>query len=51
MSSDEITLEIEGTSVKCKKDELASNSDYFKAMFEGNFVEKNKNIVQLKVNA
>ncbi|CAG9856706.1 unnamed protein product [Phyllotreta striolata] len=46
--SDDITLEIEGTFIKCNKNDLMSNSDYFKVMFEGDFVEKSKNTIQLQ---
>nr|CAH7720423.1 unnamed protein product [Callosobruchus chinensis] len=46
--STNIELEIEGTSIICKRELLISNSDYFKAMFEGNFIEKNKSKVSIE---
>ncbi|XP_050518325.1 kelch-like protein 38 [Diabrotica virgifera virgifera] len=46
--SEEVILEIEGTHLKCKKDVLISNSDYFKAMLEGNFIEKDQNTISIK---
>uniref|UniRef100_A0A1Y1NIU4 BTB domain-containing protein n=1 Tax=Photinus pyralis TaxID=7054 RepID=A0A1Y1NIU4_PHOPY len=48
ISDDEIILVIEDVSIKCSKKDLIENSDYFKAMFEGNFVESKKNIVRLQ---
>ncbi|CAH1980390.1 unnamed protein product [Acanthoscelides obtectus] len=44
----DIELEIEGKSIICKKELLIANSDYFKAMFEGNFIEKNKSKVSIE---
>ncbi|XP_050512600.1 uncharacterized protein LOC126888403 isoform X2 [Diabrotica virgifera virgifera] len=46
--SEEVILEIEGTPVKCKRDVLISNSDYFKAMLEGNFIEKDQKTISIK---
>lgn len=45
----EITLEIENTPVICNKEDLISNSDYFRAMLEGHFVEKDRSRIELKV--
>lgn len=46
---DEVILEVEGTPLRCNKKELAKHSDYFKVMFEGNFVESTKKVVKLEV--
>ncbi|CAG9833407.1 unnamed protein product [Diabrotica balteata] len=48
MCLEDVILEIEGTPVKCKKDVLISNSDYFKAMLEGNFIEKDQKTISIK---
>lgn len=48
-NSEEVILEIENTSIKCNKQDLIKHSDYFKAMFEGNFIERNKRIIKLEV--
>lgn len=45
----EITLEIENTPLTCNKEDLISNSDYFRAMLEGDFVEKNQSRIKLEV--
>lgn len=45
---DEVILEIEGTQLTCNKKELALHSDYFKAMFEGDFVERNQKVVKIE---
>lgn len=47
-SSDEVILEVEGTQLRCNRKVLALHSDYFKIMFEGNFVERNKKVVKLE---
>lgn len=46
---EEIILEAEGKQLRCNKRELTTHSDYFKIMFEGNFIEKNKDIIRLEV--
>lgn len=50
MDDDEITLEIEDTSIKCSKKLLSSHSDYFRIMFEGAFIERNKSVIKLHVS-
>lgn len=45
-----ILLEIEETLIKCRKDDLIQNSDYFKAMLEGNFVESEQDKIKIEVN-
>ncbi|KAJ8919015.1 hypothetical protein NQ315_016920 [Exocentrus adspersus] len=47
-SSEELILEIENAPVVCRKGDLISNSDYFKAMLEGNFVERNQTRIKLE---
>lgn len=47
--SDEIFLEIEGKTLRCNRKVLMEESDYFKAMFEGGFVESNKRTIKLEV--
>lgn len=46
---EEVTLEVEGTLLKCNKRLLINNSDYFRIMLEGNFREKNQSKIALKV--
>lgn len=48
-TEDEVTLMIENTAIKCKKQDLMRHSDYFKVMFEGCFVERDKKTVKLEV--
>ncbi|KAK5650628.1 hypothetical protein RI129_001657 [Pyrocoelia pectoralis] len=45
---DEIILEITNVAIKCVKKDLIKHSDYFKAMFEGNFVESRKKMIRLE---
>ncbi|XP_017786331.1 PREDICTED: kelch-like protein 38 [Nicrophorus vespilloides] len=47
MSVDDVTLVFEGFTLECSKKELAQHSDYFKAMFEGNFTERDKGVIKL----
>lgn len=47
--SDEVFLEVEGSSLRCNKKELSVHSDYFKIMFGSNFVEKEKKVIKLEV--
>ncbi|XP_025828923.1 kelch repeat and BTB domain-containing protein 2, partial [Agrilus planipennis] len=47
-TSEEIVLIAENVSFVCNKKELAKHSDYFKVMFEGNFVEKNQRLITLQ---
>lgn len=48
-SSDEVFLEIEGKTIRSSKKLLIEESDYFKAMFEGNFIERKQKIIILNV--
>ncbi|KAG5868305.1 hypothetical protein JTB14_022788 [Gonioctena quinquepunctata] len=48
MPTEEIILEIEETPIVCKKQDLITNSDYFKAMLEGEFMEKDKETIKLQ---
>lgn len=50
MENDEITLEIEGNSIKCSKELLSEHSDYFRIMFESDFIERNKRVIKLHVS-
>lgn len=47
--SDIVTLQIQNTKFICSRSELVQNSDYFKAMFEGNFAESSKSVITLNV--
>lgn len=49
MEDENVILEIEGDSITCNKEELAKESAYFEVMFTRDFLEKNKNTIQLKV--
>jgi hypothetical protein len=44
-----VTLNIEGALLECDRADLISHSDYFRAMFEGNFIERNQNVILLNV--
>lgn len=44
-----IILDIENTLIKCKREELIAHSDYFKAMLDGNFLERDQR--QIKIEA
>ncbi|RZC41186.1 kelch-like protein 38 [Asbolus verrucosus] len=46
-SRNTIMLEIEGKIIICNRMVLTNHSDYFRAMLEGNFVERNKDIICL----
>lgn len=48
-SEDIVFLEIENTLIKCCKNDLIKHSDYFKAMLEGNFVEKDLSQIRIEV--
>lgn len=48
---DLIYLDVEDTVVTCKKNDLVNNSDYFKAMLDGNFVERNQSIIKIEVES
>ncbi|KAF5292545.1 hypothetical protein FQR65_LT01691 [Abscondita terminalis] len=47
-SETKVLLQIDNVAIKCLKQDLIYHSDYFKAMFEGSFVESNKKIVKLE---
>ncbi|XP_063906038.1 kelch-like protein 23 isoform X2 [Zophobas morio] len=47
MNETVVTLEIQGTPIQCSRTDLIQNSDYFKAMFEGNFIESEKKVITL----
>lgn len=49
-TEDLVLLEVENKTFKCSKKCLAGHSDYFKVMFEGNFVEKSKTSIKLEVS-
>lgn len=48
-SEDYLFLEVEDTLIKCRRVDLIQNSDYFKAMLEGNFVERDQNKIKIEV--
>ncbi|XP_074030434.1 kelch-like protein 3 isoform X2 [Leptinotarsa decemlineata] len=48
MSAEKIVLEIENTEVICRKQTLIENSDYFRTMFEGNFIERKMKKIKLQ---
>lgn len=48
---DEVILEVEGSQLRCNKKELALHSDYFKIMFEGNFIERHQKVIKLEVRS
>ncbi|XP_022921282.1 kelch-like protein 6 isoform X2 [Onthophagus taurus] len=43
-----VTFDVEGTLIKCKKIDLVEKSDYFKVMLHGDFIEKDTNIIKLQ---
>lgn len=44
-----VVLVVQDKQFKCNKTDLIQNSDYFDAMFRGCFLERNQDIVELKV--
>nr|XP_008197617.1 PREDICTED: kelch-like protein 38 isoform X1 [Tribolium castaneum] len=46
-NDDIVTLKIEETTIQCSRSDLIKHSDYFKAMFEGNFTESSKSVITL----
>lgn len=46
---DILFLDIENTLVKCKRNDLIEHSDYFKAMLDGNFAERDQNRIKIEV--
>lgn len=48
-SEDILFLNVEDTLIKCIKDDLTRNSDYFKAMLQGNFVERDQYQIRIEV--
>lgn len=49
-SNDFVILQIENEQLVFKKHDLMRHSDYFKVMFEGNFIEREKKVIELKVS-
>lgn len=50
MDNNEIILEVEHEQIKCEKSILMQNSDYFKVMFESDFMERHQSIINLQVS-
>lgn len=53
-NSSTVTLKLIGDAdeeadMVCEKDELIKESAYFRVMFNGDFVERNQNVIELKV--
>lgn len=48
--TDLIYLDVENTLIKCSRDDLIKHSDYFKAMLQGNFVEKDQSQIKIEVS-
>ncbi|XP_044260352.1 kelch-like protein 20 [Tribolium madens] len=44
---DIVTLQIKESTIRCSRADLIKHSDYFKAMFEGNFTESSKSVITL----
>ncbi|KAE8746421.1 hypothetical protein FOCC_FOCC006916 [Frankliniella occidentalis] len=44
----DVTLEVDGHKFHCQRNELASRSPYFEAMFSPNFMEKEQKIIPIK---
>lgn len=44
-----VTLVVDGAEFSCQRNELAANSPYFEAMFGDNFVERHKDVIEIKV--
>lgn len=49
-NDEEIILEIEEELLTCKKSILIEHSEYFKVMFEGNFIERYQAVIKLHVS-
>ena len=50
ISSDVILISEDGKQFPCNRSLLAKESDYFQAMFAGDFSEKNKTSITIKVS-
>lgn len=50
MEDEEIVLVIDDNQINSKKGTLMKNSDYFKVMFESDFVEKHQSVINLQVS-
>lgn len=48
--NDEVTLQIEDEEFKVKKSLLCEHSDYFRAMFSGNYIENDQNQIVIDVS-
>lgn len=48
--NEEVTLQIEDKEFKVKKNLLCEHSDYFRAMFSGNYIENDKNQIVIDVS-
>ena len=48
-SSEKVTLIADGCHFAVDKAKLITRSDYFRAMFSNNFVERDKDVIKLEV--
>lgn len=48
--NEEVTLQIEDKEFKVKKSLLCEHSDYFRAMFSGNYIENDQNQIVIDVS-
>lgn len=44
-----VTIEVDGDEFHCDRGELVRQSPYFEAMFNGNFIEKDKDRIRIQV--
>lgn len=50
MEDEDIVLVIDDNQIKSKKGTLMEHSDYFKVMFESDFIEKHQALINLQVS-
>lgn len=50
VDNEEVTLQIENKEFKVKKSLLCEHSDYFRAMFSGNYIENDQNQIVIDVS-
>lgn len=50
LEDDKICIKIKKKQFLCNRTTLSLHSSYFEAMFRGNFIEKDKKVIILKVN-
>lgn len=47
---EEVSLIVENEVFRVRKEDLCEHSDYFRAMFSGNYIEKNEKEIRIDVS-